>query len=47
MLEKKYPIRKYVQNLILMNAAMDEMLKQLQDIVIDENDENSHYPIND
>lgn len=39
MLDKKYPIRKYVENLILMNAAMDEMLRQLEDIVLEEDDD--------
>ena len=41
MLNKKYPIKKYVQNLILMNAYMDEMLHQLNEIVIEDDDSSS------
>ncbi len=41
MLNKKYSVKKYIQNLIIANAYMDEMLNELNEIVIEENEDSS------
>jgi hypothetical protein len=42
MYKEKKPIADYVQNLLLMNLAMGEMIRQLEDLVIEDekNDKN-------
>jgi len=45
MYNRKMPIKDYIQNLFLMNAAMGEMIHQLEEVVVDEeqDDKKNHF----
>jgi len=47
MFNKKNPVREYITNLVLMNITMGEMIRQLEELVIEDdvNDKNKHSDV--